>query len=75
MSVASNDRARILVLGDSGVGKTSFVHLMARGQPLSKLTYTVGASIEVKLHNYKEGTPFQKAVWIGNDSLARDSQL
>ena len=64
-AAAPQDRARILVLGDSGVGKTSFVHLLAHAKPLAKLTYTVGASIEVKLHQYMEGTPMQKPVWIG----------
>jgi Rab-like protein 3 len=59
------ERVRILVLGDSGVGKTSLVHLLAKGQPLEHITYTIGASIEVKLHEYREGTPSQKKFWIG----------
>ena len=59
------DRARILVLGDSGVGKSSLVHLIAYGKPLSHITYTIGASNEVKLHEYKEGTPSQRTYWIG----------
>ena len=58
------DRVRILVLGDSGVGKTSLVYLIAKGEPLTSITYTIGASIEVKLHEYKEGTPSQKTFWI-----------
>eukprot|EP00093_Oithona_nana_P007134 07134.XXX_145424_144023_1 [CDS] Oithona nana genome sequencing. len=58
------DRVRILVLGDSGVGKTSLVHLISRGKPLSHITYTIGASIEVKLHEYREGTPSQRPYWI-----------
>jgi len=64
--MASCDRVRILVLGDSGVGKTSLVHLMAHSQPLRQLSYTIGATVEVKLHEYKEGTPSQKTFWIGN---------
>ena len=63
------DRARILVLGDSGVGKSSLVHLIARGKPLSHITYTIGASNEVKLHEYKEGTPSQRTYWIGKTSI------
>ena len=59
------DRARILVLGDSGVGKTSLVHLIAHGKPLSQISYTVGAAVEVKLHEYREGTASQKTYWIG----------
>lgn len=62
--MATLDRVRILVLGDSGVGKSSLVHLMARGQPLAHITYTIGASVEVKLHEYREGTPSQKTYWI-----------
>jgi Rab-like protein 3 len=61
----TTDRARILVLGDSGVGKTSLVHLIAHGKPLSQISYTVGAAVEVKLHEYREGTAAQKPYWIG----------
>ena len=67
MSCAT-DRARILVLGDSGVGKTSLVHLIAHGKPLSQISYTVGAAVEVKLHEYREGTASQKTYWIGKDN-------
>ncbi|TRY63651.1 hypothetical protein TCAL_11411 [Tigriopus californicus] len=64
MSTTTLDRVRILVLGDSGVGKSSLVHLMAYGQPLQQISYTIGAAIEVKLHEYKEGTPTQRTFWI-----------
>jgi len=60
----TTDRARILVLGDSGVGKTSLVHLIAHNKPLSQISYTVGAAVEVKLHEYREGTAAQKTYWI-----------
>ena len=63
--MATFDRVRILVLGDSGVGKTSLVHLMSQGQPLGHISYTIGATVEVKLHEYREGTPAQKTFWIG----------
>lgn len=58
------DRVRIIVLGDSGVGKTSFVHLAAHGEPLKSPSWTVGCSVEVKLHEYKEGTPEQTTYFI-----------
>ena len=61
------DRVRILVLGDSGVGKTSLVHLLSQAKPLSLISYTIGTQIEVKLHSYKEGTPAQKDFWIGEN--------
>jgi Rab-like protein 3 len=67
--MATFDRVRILVLGDSGVGKTSLVHLMSQGQPLRQLSYTIGATVEVKLHEYREGTPAQKTFWIGRNIL------
>ncbi len=60
----SLDRVRIVVLGDSGVGKTSLVHLLAHGQPLKQLQYTVGAHVDVKLHQFREGTPAQRTYWI-----------
>lgn len=58
------ERVRILVLGDSGVGKTSLVHLITSGVPLTQISYTIGATVEVKLHQYREGTPNQKPYWI-----------
>lgn len=58
------DRVRVMVLGDSGVGKTSFVHLAALGEPIKSPSWTVGCSVEVKLHEYKEGTPEQTTYFI-----------
>ena len=72
--MSDTDRVRILVLGDSGVGKTSLVHLIARGEPLTSITYTIGASIEVKLHEYKEGTPSQKSFWIGKFRILMEEE-
>lgn len=47
-----------------GVGKSSLTHLIAQKVPVSKSTWTVGCSVEVKLHEYKEGTPQQKTYFI-----------
>ncbi|KAJ3648928.1 hypothetical protein Zmor_020695 [Zophobas morio] len=58
------DRVRIMVLGDSGVGKTSFVHLTANNEPIRSPSWTVGCSVEVKLHEYKEGTKEQRTYFI-----------
>ncbi|XP_017786144.1 PREDICTED: rab-like protein 3 [Nicrophorus vespilloides] len=58
------DRVRIMVLGDSGVGKTSFVHLAANNEPIRTPGWTVGCSVEVKLHEYKEGTPGQVSYFV-----------
>lgn len=58
------DRVRIMVLGDSGVGKTSFVHLAVSNEPLKAPSWTIGCSVEVKLHEFKEGTPGQRTYFV-----------
>lgn len=62
--MAAIDRVRIMVLGDSGVGKTSFVHLAANNEPIKAPGWTIGCSIEVKLHEFKEGTPGQTTYFV-----------
>lgn len=64
MNMSAIDRVRIMVLGDSGVGKTSFVHLAAHTEPIKDPRWTVGCSVEVKLHVYKEGTPGQTTDFV-----------
>ena len=44
------DKIRILVLGDSGVGKTSLVELLCSGTELRKPRSTVGCAIHMKIH-------------------------
>lgn len=73
------DRVKILVLGDTGVGKTSFVHLAAHNEPLKSPSWTVGCSLEVKLHEYKEGTKEQKTFFlefwdIGGSQIHRNAR-
>ncbi|CAH1990827.1 unnamed protein product [Acanthoscelides obtectus] len=58
------ERVKILVLGDTGVGKTSFVNLAAHNEPLRSPSWTVGCSVEVKLHDYKAGTKDQKTYFV-----------
>ncbi|XP_035785674.1 rab-like protein 3 isoform X2 [Anopheles albimanus] len=58
------DKVRVLVVGDSGVGKTCLTHLIANHEPLTSPGWTVGASVEVKLHEYKEGTASQNTFFI-----------
>lgn len=43
--------AKILVLGDSGVGKSSLIHLICQASTLNSAQWTIGCSIDVKLHN------------------------
>lgn len=42
--------AKILVLGDSGVGKSSLIHLICHGSVLSSAQWTIGCAIDVKLY-------------------------
>lgn len=53
-----------MVLGDSGVGKTSLVHLAAHNEPIKSPSWTVGCAVEVKLHEYKESTKDQTTFFI-----------
>uniref|UniRef100_A0A182RI95 Rab-like protein 3 n=1 Tax=Anopheles funestus TaxID=62324 RepID=A0A182RI95_ANOFN len=62
--MAAIDKVRVLVVGDSGVGKTSLTHLIANNEPLTSPGWTVGCSVEVKLHEYKEGTPAQNTFFV-----------
>lgn len=47
-----------------GVGKTSLTHLICQQQPIRNPSWTIGCSVEVKLHEYKEGTPNQRRYFI-----------
>ncbi|XP_065907896.1 rab-like protein 3 isoform X2 [Dysidea avara] len=49
-----NKKVKILVLGDSGVGKTSLVHILCHDDVLSNPAYTIGCSVEVRLHDYNK---------------------
>ncbi|XP_064612583.1 rab-like protein 3 isoform X2 [Liolophura sinensis] len=62
--MAAIDKVRILVVGDSGVGKTSLVHLICHNQPVGNPGWTIGCSVEVKLHEYKVGTPSEKTYFL-----------
>lgn len=43
--------AKVLVLGDSGVGKSSFIHLICHSSVLTTTQWTIGCAIDIKLHN------------------------
>ncbi|XP_038202777.1 rab-like protein 3 isoform X1 [Arvicola amphibius] len=62
--MASLDRVKVLVLGDSGVGKSSLVHLLCHSQVLGNPSWTVGCSVDIRVHDYKEGTPEEKTYYI-----------
>lgn len=62
--MAAIDKVRIVVVGDAGVGKTSLVHLISHNEPISHPYWTIGCSVEVKLHEYKVGTPSEKLYFV-----------
>lgn len=43
------ERVKILVVGDSGVGKTSLIHLITHHEILKKSSWTIGCSVDVKV--------------------------
>lgn len=43
------DRVRILVCGDSNVGKSSFIHLLCNDEVLQNPSSTVGCHADVKV--------------------------
>ncbi|KAK1298005.1 putative GTP-binding protein [Acorus calamus] len=45
-------QVRVLVVGDSGVGKTSLVHLFVKGSAISSPSQTVGCTVGVKHITY-----------------------
>ncbi|CAG9127015.1 unnamed protein product [Plutella xylostella] len=62
--MAAIEKVKVVVLGDSGVGKTSLTYLIAHNKPLMSPGWTVGCSVEVKLHRYKEGTQAQNTFFV-----------
>ncbi|KAL7104516.1 hypothetical protein ACP275_08G250200 [Erythranthe tilingii] len=45
-------QVRVLVVGDSGVGKTSLVHLIMKGSSIARPPQTVGCTVSVKHTTY-----------------------
>ena len=50
----SIDKIRVLVCGDSYVGKTSLVHLICHDKVLSTSPWTIGCKAEVKVCHKRE---------------------
>nr|ACJ85536.1 unknown [Medicago truncatula] len=45
-------QVRVLVVGDSGVGKSSLVHLIVKGSPIARPSQTIGCTVGVKHTTY-----------------------
>lgn len=45
-------QVRVLVVGDSGVGKSSLVHLIVKGSPIARPSQTIGCTVDVKHTTY-----------------------
>lgn len=54
----------MVVVGDSGVGKSSLVHLIAHDKTIANPSWTIGSSVELKLHEYKQGTPAERTFFM-----------
>lgn len=59
-------QVRVLVVGDAGVGKTSFIHLIVKGSALARPSQTIGCSVSVKHITY--GRPSSSSNSIKSDS-------
>ncbi|XP_074603093.1 rab-like protein 3 [Brevipalpus obovatus] len=59
-----HDRIKVLVLGDSGVGKSCLVNLICQPHSSNRPSWTIGCSIEVFLHQFNEGTPNHRSCLI-----------
>nr|CAB3265394.1 rab-like protein 3 [Phallusia mammillata] len=62
--VDRNLKVKVLVLGDSGVGKSSFTHLLCHETSCKNPAYTIGCNVEIKLHDYKQGTPEERTCCV-----------
>jgi GTPase SAR1 family protein len=61
-----DDKIRLLILGDSGVGKTCLLHLLCNGTiPKKSPAWTIGCNFDVLIHNYKNKSYFIEFCDVG----------
>ena len=54
------EKIKIVVVGDSGVGKTTLVHLLAHQEVLKKSSCTIGCSVDVKVFKFNQNSMTKK---------------
>ncbi|KAK5580254.1 hypothetical protein RB653_000269 [Dictyostelium firmibasis] len=65
----SVDRVRVLVIGDTAVGKSSLVHLICNDQALTRSpSWTVGCNTDVRIHEYHSKDYYIEFVDIGGST-------
>ena len=57
LNIGDIPKVRILVVGDSGTGKTSLVHKLCHGIPLLTPRWTVGCALDMMFFDYIPSTP------------------
>jgi len=62
---SEGDCVRVLVVGDTGVGKSSLVHLLCSNKVLQNPSPTIGSQTEVKLHTFNNRSFFVEFFDIG----------
>jgi GTPase SAR1 family protein len=66
---------RILIVGDAGVGKSSFSFLLCHdGEVLRKPLYTVGSDVEVLLHQAGDHASFFELIEVGGSPAFESSR-
>ncbi|THD24663.1 Rab protein 3 [Fasciola hepatica] len=59
-----SERVKVLIVGDSGVGKTALVHLICTRTPLLNPSFTVGCSLEVKIHLFRPDHGLERPFFV-----------
>ncbi|CAG8833458.1 8159_t:CDS:2, partial [Gigaspora margarita] len=75
-SMEHYDKIRLVVVGDSGVGKTSLVHILCHNEALRHPTWTIGCSVHVKMHTHSRNskTYFVEFIDVGGTSKHKSSR-
>ncbi|GES89283.1 rab-like protein 3 [Rhizophagus clarus] len=71
-----SDKIRIVVVGDPGVGKTSLVHILCHNEVLRHPSYTIGCTVDVKIHSHTRThkSYFVEFIDVGGSSKHKSSR-